>query len=181
MTIRLAAFLRAVNLGPHKRIGMAPLRELLTGLGFEDVRTVLQSGNAVFSCREKAAAAAGDRIEAAIESEFGFACRVVVRTGPELAEAIAADPLVEVAANPSRHFVGFLSEEPAAKAAGALMAKAAGEERAEVVGRHLYMWLPDGLSTSTFARVNFDRDLGVVVTNRNWNTVAKVAVLLGGG
>jgi uncharacterized protein (DUF1697 family) len=143
------------------------------------VRTVLQSGNAVFSCGEKTAAAARDRLEAAIESEFGLSCPVVVRTGTELSAAMAADPLVKLAGNPSRHFVGFLSEEPAAKAAAALTAKAAGEERAEVVGRHLYMWLPAGLSTSSFARTDFDRALGVVVTNRNWNTVAKVADLMG--
>ena len=43
-----ALLLRAVNVGGHGILPMATLREVLTGLGYENVSTYLQSGNAVF-------------------------------------------------------------------------------------------------------------------------------------
>ncbi|MGH7525162.1 MAG: DUF1697 domain-containing protein [Gemmatimonadales bacterium] len=46
MTIQLA-LLRAVNLGPHKKVAIADLRTLLDELGFADVRSRLNSGNLV--------------------------------------------------------------------------------------------------------------------------------------
>ncbi len=46
---RQVALLRGINLGSKRRIAMADLRELLTELGYEDVRTVLASGNAIFT------------------------------------------------------------------------------------------------------------------------------------
>jgi uncharacterized protein (DUF1697 family) len=43
------ALLRGINLGRHRRVAMADLRELLTSLGYRSVRTHLQSGNAIFT------------------------------------------------------------------------------------------------------------------------------------
>ena len=47
--MRYAALLRGINVGGNKKIPMAALRELMQGLGYADVVTHLQSGNAVFS------------------------------------------------------------------------------------------------------------------------------------
>ncbi len=56
MTIRMVALLRGINVGGNKLVDMARLRALMTDLGYTDVRTYLQSGNAVFSCPQKSAA-----------------------------------------------------------------------------------------------------------------------------
>ncbi len=188
MPNRVVALLRGINVGGAKKVEMARLRALIESLGHENVRTLLNSGNAVFTCHGPAAQVAG-ALEDAIEAEFGFTSRVVVRTGTELAKAMKADPLLDepslgvpsrnvVMANGSRHFVGFMAEKPRAAAVKELAARDFGDDLLRIVGPHLYLWCPQGLSASAFFKLDFDRELGVAVTSRNWNTVTKLAELV---
>lgn len=97
MEARLVALLRGINVGRSKRVAMAQLRELLARLGYRDVVTYLQSGNAVFTCSTEAAATAAAAIEAALLRDLGVGSTVIVRTAAELVGALAADPLVDLA------------------------------------------------------------------------------------
>ena len=178
MTTRAVALLRGINVGGNKLVDMARLRDLLTGLGYSNVRTYLQSGNAVFSCPPDQADTAASQLEDAIAGEFGFACRVIVRTAPELAAAISADPLLHLVEDPSRHFLGFLSDPPLSEGVARLSGEDFGIDQLRIVDRHVYLWCPNGLMGSPFGKLNFDRVLGVAVTMRNWNTVSKLAGLL---
>ncbi len=175
--IRMVALLRGINVGGNKMVDMARLRALMTGLGYTDVRTYLQSGNAVFSCLAQAAARAAPNIEDGIEDEFGFECRVITRTAPELDEAMAADPLLDLLGDPSRHFVGFLSDPARPEGVASLAGDDFGVDQVRVIGQHAYLWCPEGLTRSPFSKLNFDRVLGVAVTMRNWNTVTRLATL----
>src|ERR1700716_2545945 len=99
---RQIALLRSINLGSNRRLAMGRLRELLAGLGYEDVRTYLQSGNVVLTSR-----ASPERLQRQLEQqiakELGLETRVLVRTRDELADVIARDPLAGVADNPKRY------------------------------------------------------------------------------
>jgi uncharacterized protein (DUF1697 family) len=175
----MVALLRGINVGGNKLVDMARLRGLMTDLGYTEVRTYLQSGNAVFSCEPGAAATAGPAIEDAIEGEFGFDCRVIMRTAAELDEAMAADPLLHLLGDPARHFVGFLSDSPRPDGVNTLAEADYGVDQVRVLDRHAYLWCPEGISRSPLGKLNFDRILGVAVTMRNWNTVTKLAALTG--
>jgi uncharacterized protein (DUF1697 family) len=177
MTIRMVALLRGINVGGNNPVNMARLRELLIGLGYTNVRTYLQSGNAVFSCPDDAKARAAGEIEDAIEAAFSFSCRVITRSASELDAAIAGDPLVELLGDPSRHFVGFLSDRPSREGVARLSGEDFGVDQVRVIDRHAYLWCPEGISRSPLGKLNFDRILGVAVTMRNWNTVTKLAAL----
>jgi uncharacterized protein (DUF1697 family) len=179
MATRLVALLRGINVGGNKLVDMARLRTVLSDLGHTDVRTYLQSGNAVFSCQPKAVAGAATALENAIAGEFGFDCRVVVRTAAELSAAMSADPLLHLLGNPSRHLVGFLSEPPLAEGVERLTSQDFGVDQLGIIDQHLYLWCPNGITGSPFGKLNFDRILGVAVTMRNWNTVTKLAALAG--
>ena len=76
MTERRVALLRGVNVGGNKRVAMADLRSLLTGLGYDDVRTYLQSGNVVFSSSSASSRLAA-QIEHALAAELRLECRVI--------------------------------------------------------------------------------------------------------
>lgn len=180
MTERVAAFLKGINVGGKKKIDMQGLRRLLAGVGCGDVRTHLQSGNCVFTCKSATLGTLGSLIEEAIESEYGFGSRVILRKAKELSTALEHDPLSGVANNPSRHLIGFLADAPKAAAAKAADSTSTDTDLVRVVGRHLYMWCPDGISASPLFKVNFDRVLGTTVTMRNWNTATKVSELLAG-
>lgn len=180
VTIRMVALLRGINVGGNKLVDMARLRTLMAGLGYADVRTYLQSGNAVFSCPPGVAANAASTIEDAIEGEFGFTCRVITRSAAELEEAMAADPLLPLLGDPARHFVGFLSDQPRPDGVASLAESDFGADRVSVVDRHAYLWCPEGISRSPLGKLNFDRVLGVAVTMRNWNTVTRLAAITAG-
>jgi uncharacterized protein (DUF1697 family) len=92
---------------------------------------------------------------------------------------MAADPLLDFLGNPSRHFVAFLDGPPRRDGVKRLTDEDYGEDQLRIVDDHVYLWCPKGISSSRFARVNFDRILGAAVTMRNWNTVTKLAELAG--
>jgi uncharacterized protein (DUF1697 family) len=174
MSTRYAALLRGINVGKARQVDMSRLKKCLAARGFEDVRTHLRSGNVLLTSdlREKRLAAA---LQTAIEEEFGFAVPVVVRSGAELAAVLDADPLGELVTDPARYSVTFLPEAPDADRVAALPEADGGVYR--VSGRELYLWLPDGMSRSPMGTWPWDRLLGVAGTNRNWNTVSKLADL----
>src|SRR6266404_10004389 len=96
---RQIALLRGVNVGGNKRVEMARLRALLEELGYRDVRTYVNSGNVVFSGPRRSER----HLEAAIAKTFGFVVPVVLRSRDELADVVDANPLRDVANDPSKH------------------------------------------------------------------------------
>lgn len=169
--MRWVALLRGVNVGGARKLPMARLRALLSGLGYDDVATYVQSGNAVFSADAGDARRLAQAIERAIEDEFGFEVNVTLRTREELAAVVAANPFPAAASEPKALHVIFLSEAVDPGRLADVDAAAFEPERFELHGRELYLWLPDGLGRSALAQALTERRLGVSATARNWRTV----------
>lgn len=170
------ALLRGVNVG-GKMVSMAKLREMLESLGFEDVRTLLQSGNAVFRAPAKPAATLEQQLEAATAKHLGITCDYHVRTAAELQAAIDANPMrAQAEKDPSRFTVTFYKAPLDKAAAKAAQTAIEGPEILRADGRHLYMYWPDGQGQSK-AGVVVGKALKVNGTARNWNTVLKLAAL----
>jgi uncharacterized protein (DUF1697 family) len=177
--MRYAALLRAVNLVKRNRIAMADLRSILAELGYADVRTHLQSGNAVFTSEQPAVVLERD-IGAALAEHAGLKCAVMVRSGAELADVVAANPLGCEPDKPSWFFVSFLAAEPDPEGVAALAALDVGPDQAWVIGREAYLWCPSGPLDSKLGGPFVEKRLGVAGTARNWNTVTKLAALTSG-
>lgn len=155
---------------------MPELRELLTGLGYGNVRTLLQSGNVVLDSDAPPDRLAGE-LEEPISSRLGVQSAVVVRTRDELADVIARDPFRKLVTEPKRYQVTFLAEEPGPGLAERAEEVALPAERVVVDRREIYAWHPDGLARSKLAALLADKRLGVTATARNWNTVTKLLAL----
>ena len=172
---RQIALLRGINLGSRNRVSMPELRELLTGHGHGDVRTLLQSGNVVLTSR-----LSPRRLERELQKQIaaglGVDTPVVVRTRDELAEAIERDPFGAEADNPKLYQVTFLTERPSAALARELAELDVAPERIELIGRELYTWHPDGIQRSKVDRLRTGDRLPTG-TARNWNTVTKLLEL----
>ncbi|MEV0277074.1 DUF1697 domain-containing protein [Streptomyces sp. NPDC050610] len=169
--------LRGINVGKHKRVPMAMLRELLTGMGCEAVRTHLNSGNAVFTHPASDEERLTAELEQAIAGELGFAVPCVVRAGGDLRRVIDENPFDVTALDPSRFLVTFLSGPlDAARLEGIDPAAYAPEEFA-AGKREVYCHFPDGVHKAKLAPLLNDQRLGVTATARNWNTVLKLAEL----
>lgn len=176
---RQIALLRGINLGARNRVSMPELRELLTGLGHEDVQTLLQSGNVVLTS-DRTGAKLEQALERAIADALGVESKVVVRTARELAAVVKRDPLGDVAEDPKRYQVSFLSAKPKAAVVRELEAADVAPERVVVSGREIYAWHPDGIHRSGLAKLLTDKQLGVTATARNWSTVTKLLELARG-
>ena len=110
MAGRYVALLRGINVGTAKRVAMSELRALVEELGYSDVRTLLNSGNVVFTAAKAEPREAALRIKKALEGKLGVSARVTVISDEELADVVAGNPLGKVADNPSRLLVGILGD-----------------------------------------------------------------------
>lgn len=177
---RYVALLRGINVGPHRRVAMADLRALMGRLDYGEVQTLLQSGNAVFAAEAPAEQVTRD-LEQHIEADLGVHAEVVVRTAEELADVLARDPLGDVATDPKRYQVSFLSAEPDVTVARELAAQNFTPERCVLSGREIYAWHPDGINRSPLGKLLSGPRLGVTATARNWNTVTKLLTMVSDG
>ena len=174
------ALLRGINVGGARRVAMAPLRELVAGLGYDRVRTYVQSGNVVFDAggRAEDGDAVAARLGAAVADAFGFAVDVVVRSRDELAAVVAANPFPAADAAPTRLHVIFCDRpiDPDAALAGLDLAAFAPDACA-IAGREAYVWTPDGFGRSKLAEQLGRRPLAAAATARNWRTVQRLLAL----
>ena len=175
MSERRIALLRGINLGATNRVKMPALRALVKDLGYEDVATLVQSGNVVFTSRA-APSTLEPELERAIEEQLGVAAKVVVRTRDELAAAIDANPF-PVPEDPKMLHVTFLAGEPDAGAVKQLEEADVGDDRIAFEGREVYIAYANGMGRSELAKQLGKAKLGVAATDRNWNTVTKLLEL----
>jgi uncharacterized protein (DUF1697 family) len=172
------ALLRGVNVGGHGKAPMADLRAMLADLGFEDPRSLLQSGNLVFRSRPTGVALEA-LLEREIKARIGLTTDILVRTAAEWAEVVAANPYAEMAKeDPGHLLVMALKAKPGATELKDLRAWIPGHESIEAVGHELYIAYRDGVGTSKLTGAVIERRLKTRGTARNWNTVTKLAALL---
>ncbi len=176
---RQIVLLRGINLGSRNRVAMPELRRRLQDAGIEDVATYVQSGNVVVSSDLSSEALARE-CERLIESGFGLKIDVVARTRNELAAVVKRNPLGDVATDPKRYQVSFLSAEPDPEVIDKLMALPAENERFAHHGREFYAWHPVGVARSKLWNTLAGKGLGVTATARNWTTVTKLLEMADG-
>lgn len=172
---RYVALLRGINVGGRKKVAMGDLRGVLSGLGYEDVETLLQSGNALFTAAPKRNTdALGRQIEEALERDLDMEVRVLVRTPADLAEVVEANPFPDAISEPSKLHVAFLSATPGAGKVAELDPARFQPDELQVSERAVYLWYPNGAGRSKLTNDVLERKLGVTATTRNWNTVLKL-------
>ncbi|MEU8772552.1 DUF1697 domain-containing protein [Streptomyces sp. NPDC048606] len=174
-----AALLRGINVGGNKKVPMAELRTVLEGLGHRDVKTYLQSGNAVFTAERADPGALARQLETAIEAHFGFRVACLVVDGPHLRAVAEACPFPAAELEGRQLHATFFSRQPDPERFAALDARAFLPEEFRVGDRVLYLYAPDGLGRSKLAEALARPAVvkGLDVTTRNWNTVAKLVEL----
>jgi uncharacterized protein (DUF1697 family) len=175
---RQIALLRGINLASRNRVSMPELRAALEAAGYEDVVTLVQSGNIVLTSAKRPKTLERE-ISALVAAELGVDSATVVRTRDELEGVIERNPIPDGPSIPKLFQVTFFSDEPDAAAVAKLAGTDFGNERVEVIGREAYAWHPDGIQKSKLAR-ELGKGLRGDGTARNWNTVTKLLELADG-
>jgi uncharacterized protein (DUF1697 family) len=169
------ALLRGINVGPHKRMKMEKLRTACEGLGFEDVKTYIQSGNIVFRAAKLSDVALSQKLGDCIMRGFGFSADVITRTKEEMEAIIKNNPLLKKKeVDESKLHVVFLSEKPTAASLKKLQELTLPPDRLRNLNREIYFYFPNGVSGSSLWKHPLDRILTITSTMRNWNTVNKL-------
>jgi uncharacterized protein (DUF1697 family) len=172
------ALLQGINIGPRKRIRMEDLRALVASLGGEDVRTYVNSGNAVFTHHRTDIPALEKELETALRDHVGIDVPAIIRTGQDLARVLAGNPFPQ-ASDPKTLHVLFLRDEPAIDDVNAVEEMETGADLIAIHGREVYAFLPNYTTGATVDLMKVARALGVDATARNWSTVTRLADMAG--
>ena len=171
-----AVFLRGVNLGPHKRIEMDALCRVFDSAGYQNVRTILASGNVFFETAPGMALPQGEEIERLLENAFGFQVDVFLRSVSRLVELLQADPFKGILITPqTRFYVTFLSEPPQTSLKipyenpekDFRIIRVSGCDVCSVVE------LSPARGTTEAMKI-LGKEFGKKITTRNWNTIVKM-------
>lgn len=182
--MRYVALLRGINVGGKNMIKMEKLRATLASLGFENVKSYINSGNLAFDVSSPHVSK-GENIDTqltsiihdAILKDFGFDISVMVRSVAEIEEIIANNPYIGQFDNDKDVNVFFLGSETNAEQKSQLQGKTNDSEFITIRGRTIYYMLRISILDSALGKGFLDRKLKIVNTARNWRTVNKIAEL----
>ena len=169
------ALLRGINVGGHKKVPMAELRELLTNLGFQSVQTYIQSGNVIFESSKSDISEIENSIQKAILKSFGFEVSVIVKSNKELKAIFEASPFsFEKKQNSYFIMLNKVPERQLVKEVDNLL-----HENEEIIIKKncIYFYCSTGYGKTKFNLNTFERKLKVIGTARNYNTMVKLLSL----
>ena len=175
---RYVALFRGINVGKAKRIAMGDLRALLDNLGYADVATLLNSGNAVFTANAEPTATHAARIRDAVRIRLGVDALVIVKSAKDIAAIITGNALGKIAVDDSKLLVAMTNDARGLAKVKQLTRTRWGAEKLHV-GRHAgYVWCANGILESK-AAVALLKGLEDTGTTRNWGTLNRIHALLG--
>ncbi len=175
------ALLRGINVGGHRKVKMAELKQLFERLGLQQVRTYIQSGNVLFRS-ETDERTLRSMLEEEIASAYGFEVTVVIRTVEELRRIAEGCPFsdgeireAEAASDAESLYVAMLTEKPAADNVVRIQSFESEQEKLRIIGRDAYMLLHQSIRNAKLAGQL--HQLAVPATTRNWKTIHKLLAL----
>ena len=169
------AFLRGINVGGNNKIEMKALREVFGALGFENVKTYINSGNVIFETVESNRLSA--RIETAIEAKFSLRIKTMTRSATEIRDIIENNPFAGQYENDKDLHVLFLDKELPPEKRELLLSNSNENEMFAVRKREIFCLLRAGVADSLLGKGFVDKKLKTPATARNWRTVKKIAEL----
>jgi uncharacterized protein (DUF1697 family) len=155
---------------------MKELVTVLESIGAQNVKTYIQSGNAVFQSKETNASLLSNTISAAIKKSYDFEPQVLLLELEEMEKAVVSNPFPEAESEPKTLHIHFLASVPKNPDLDALESIKSGRERFVLRDGVLYLHAPDGIGRSKLS-ANVEQLLGVPVTARNWRTVCKIMAM----
>ena len=172
---RYVALLRGINVGRANRVGMAALRELLESLGYRAVRTILNSGNAVFDTDTDTSPQSRPalRIQTAVREQLGVPATVIVKSAFQVAAILSGGQVLAAGRDASRLLVAMTAERRGLAALAGLAAQPGAARVLTLGAQAAYLWCPQGIARSRVA-ASLLQALGEAGTTRNWATMQKI-------
>lgn len=181
---RYVAFFSSMNVGGN-RLSMAELRSAVECEDFENVETVIASGNVLFDHETRPTPGLAEKLQYLIRERFGFESMATVRSRDEVAAAISDNPFAGATGvsglsdGPGEDkFVHthFLEHQPSEEQFERLVADHTprGPERIALGDRALYIDYVNGVGTSKLTASFIEGRLGSRGTARNMRSLARI-------
>ena len=167
------ALFRGINVGGKNILPMKELVSVLESLDSKNVKTYIQSGNAVFESTGKDALSLSQKIRVEIKKRHGFEPHVLLLTHGALQRVIVENPFPEAETDPKALHVGFLASAPENPDLKKLESLKRDSERFHLIKKVFYLHAPEGVGRSKLA-ANAEKCLEVPMTDRNWRTVCEI-------
>jgi uncharacterized protein (DUF1697 family) len=167
------ALFRGINVGGHSTLPMKTLTSILEDLGAVNVKTYINSGNAVFQISEENLPFLPEKIINLVKQKCGFAPHVLLLSMAEFEKAMNENPFPEMELFPANLHLGFLASKPENPNFVKIDSLKSESERYRLTENMFYLCAPDGIGRSKLAS-NIEKILGVPMTDRNWRTVCKI-------
>jgi uncharacterized protein (DUF1697 family) len=166
------SMLRGINVGVQKRLRMETLRDIYQELGCKKVRTYVQSGNVIFDIPEQDQSELAKRIEAHIVQTCGYPVQVFIRQIDDFQRILSGNPFLHARnEDPGKLHVTFFYQSPYGTALSQLAAPGGTIDEFALGDMAVYLFCPNGYGKTKLSNSFFERQLGIPVTTRNWNTV----------
>ncbi|PZF72724.1 DUF1697 domain-containing protein [Taibaiella soli] len=166
------SMLRGINVSGKNKILMKELQTMYEAMGYENVRTYIQSGNVVFETKKKTDIALAKEIKQQIEETFGFDVPVIIRGLDEMNHALEHNPfLKQKDIDLSRLHVTFLSEVPSKEHLAKLKDQNYAPDEFIIEGKEIYLHIPVSYGNTKLNNNFWESKLKVTATTRNWKTV----------
>jgi len=172
------ALLRAINVGRNNKILMSDLANVFVGVGCNNVRTYIQSGNVIFEGAPELSQRLPVLVRAEIEGRFGLQVPTILRTLREMREVVNRNPFLEEGVEADVLHVLFMADRPKAAAVTSLDQDRSPPNRFVVRGKGIYLFFPLGFARNKLSGAYFDSKLETAGTMRNWRTVTKLLELM---
>ena len=170
------ALFRGLNVGGTNILPMNELVSVLEKIGARNVKTYIQSGNAVFQHEETNASLVSIKISAAIKKSHGFEPQVLLLELEEMGKAVESNPFPEAESEPKALHLYFLEAIPENPDFDTLASIKSNRERFALRDGVFYLHAPGGIGRSKLA-ARAEKLLGVSATARNWRTVRKILAM----
>ena len=190
--MRYVALLRGINVGGNTKVPMPELKNLFEELGFENVKTYINSGNVAFDAdqsRFRVSSPHGsegsvgretmlsNEFEQAIETHFLLPIQIMVREQKAIEKILKSNPFGGEFESHKEMHVLFMKEKMPNEKQALLLEKQTKDERFAIIGREIYCHLKLGVADSLLGKGFIEKKLKVPITARNWRTVQKLAEL----
>lgn len=171
------ALLRGINVSGQKQIKMSELKSVFKEAGYENVETYIQSGNILFSTKEKSPDKISAKISTLIKKEFGFDVQLITVTPEEIEQALKKNPFIKKKKDIAKLYMIFLSSIPSKENLEKLIAVDYSPEEFIYDGKYIYLFVPNGYGKAKLNNNFFENKLKVSGTTRNLKTIKAILEL----
>ena len=169
------AFLRGINVGGHHKVLMVDLRIEIEKLGFENVETLLNSGNVIFDGINKEVEKLENIISNHLEKSFGFPIPTIIRKSEILSEWLSNNPFMNIdISKDTRLYVSLLKKETQTKIDIPSVSSDNSFKIIDKIDKTIFSVLDLSLAKTPKAMAILEQNFGKDITTRNWNTIERI-------